>query len=174
MSFHSTFQDLGQDAFLKQAELQAAALNHALANIPASSVRMHICWGNYEGPHINDLPLETILPIVLKVKAQAITFEGSNPRHAHEWKVWTTQVPSDKILIPGMIDTSTNFVEHPELVAQRIEQYASVVGKERVLAGTDCGFATQAGQSKVDPGVAFKKLESLVQGAEIASKRLWS
>ena len=175
MSFHSTFQDLGKEGFLKQAELQAEALNHALANIPASSVRMHICWGNYEGPHINDLPLETILPIVLKVKAQALTFEGSNPRHAHEWKVWKDpKVPSDKILIPGVLDTSTNFVEHPELVAQRIEQYASVVGKERVLAGTDCGFATFAGQSKIDPGVAFKKLESLAQGAEIASKRLWS
>jgi 5-methyltetrahydropteroyltriglutamate--homocysteine methyltransferase len=175
MSHHSTFQDLGVPEFLSQAELAVEALNHALANIPASSVRLHICWGNYEGPHHHDLPLETILPIVLKAKAQAITFEGSNPRHAHEWKVWADpRVPSDKVLIPGMLDTSTNFIEHPELVAQRIEQYASVVGRERVIAGTDCGFATFAGLGKIDPGVAFKKLESLVQGAEIASRRLWS
>ncbi len=175
MSHHSTFQDLGVADFLKQAELAVEALNHALANVPASSVRLHVCWGNYEGPHHHDLPLETVLPIVLKAKAQAISFEGSNPRHAHEWKVWADpRVPSDKVLIPGMLDTSTNFIEHPELVAQRIEQYASVVGRERVIAGTDCGFATFAGLGKVDPGVAFKKLESLVQGAEIASRRLWS
>ena len=175
MSHHSTFQDLSVEDFLKQAELAVEALNHALTNIPASSVRMHICWGNYEGPHHHDLPLETILPIVLKAKVQALSFEGSNPRHAHEWKVWADpKVPSDKILIPGMLDTSTNFIEHPELVAQRIEQYASVVGRERVIAGTDCGFATFAGLGKIDPGVAFKKLESLVEGAEIASRRLWS
>jgi 5-methyltetrahydropteroyltriglutamate--homocysteine methyltransferase len=173
MSHHSTFQDLSIPDFLKQAEMAVEALNHALVNVPASSVRMHVCWGNYEGPHHHDL-LETVLPVILKAKVQAISFEGSNPRHAHEWKVWADKrVPSDKILLPGMLDTSTNFVEHPELVAQRIEQYASVVGRERVIASTDCGFATFAGQGKVHPGVAFKKLESLVEGARIASKRLW-
>ena len=174
MSHHSTFQDLSLPDFLKQAEMAVEALNHALVNIPASSVRMHICWGNYEGPHHKDLPLETILPIVLKAKVQAISFEGSNPRHAHEWKVWKDKrVPDDKILLPGVLDTSTNFIEHPELVAQRIEQYASVVGRERVIASTDCGFATFAGQGKIHPGVAYKKLESLVEGARIASNRLW-
>jgi 5-methyltetrahydropteroyltriglutamate--homocysteine methyltransferase len=174
MSFHSTFQDLGKTAFLKQAEQQVEALNHALVNIPASSVRMHVCWGNYEGPHHHDLPLETILPLILKAKAQAISFEGSNPRHAHEWKVWADpRVPSDKILMPGVVDTSTNFIEHPELVAQRIEQFASVVGRERVIASSDCGFSTFAGTGKLHPGVAFKKLESLVEGAAIASRRLW-
>jgi 5-methyltetrahydropteroyltriglutamate--homocysteine methyltransferase len=175
MSFHSTFQDLGQVAFLKQAELQIEALNHALANIPASSVRMHVCWGNYEGPHHHDLPLEIILPLILKAKAHAISFEGSNPRHAHEWKVWSDRrVPSDLILMPGCLDTSTNFIEHPELVAQRIEQFASVVGRERVIASSDCGFSTFAGTGKLHPGVAFKKLESLVEGAAIASRRLWN
>jgi 5-methyltetrahydropteroyltriglutamate--homocysteine methyltransferase len=174
MSCHSTFQDLGRENFLKQAELQVEALNHALANIPVSSVRMHVCWGNYEGPHHHDLPLETILPLILKVKAQAISFEGSNPRHAHEWKVWADpRVPSDKIIMPGVVDTSTNFIEHPELVAQRIEQFASVVGRERVIASSDCGFSTFAGTGKLHPGVAFKKLESLVEGARIASERLW-
>ena len=174
MSYHSTFQDLGEEGFLKQAERQVEALNHALENIPASKVRMHVCWGNYEGPHHHDLPLETILPVILKAKVGAYSFEGSNPRHAHEWKVWADKrVPDDKILIPGVIDTSTNFIEHPELVAQRIENYASVVGKERVIAGSDCGFATFAGIGKLHPGVAFKKLESQVQGAEIASGRLW-
>jgi 5-methyltetrahydropteroyltriglutamate--homocysteine methyltransferase len=174
MSHHSTFQDLSIPDFLKQAELAVEALNHALVDVPASSVRLHVCWGNYEGPHHHDLPLETVLPIILKVKAQAISFEGSNPRHAHEWKVWSDpRVPSDKLLLPGMLDTSTNFVEHPELVAQRIQQFASVVGRERVIASTDCGFATFAGQGKIHPGVAFKKLESLVEGAKIASRRLW-
>jgi 5-methyltetrahydropteroyltriglutamate--homocysteine methyltransferase len=175
MSHHSTFQDLSEADFLKQANVAIEALNHALVNIPASSVRMHVCWGNYEGPHHHDLPLETVLPVILKAKVQAISFEGSNPRHAHEWKVWKDKrVPDDKILLPGCLDTSTNFVEHPELVAQRIEQYASVVGRERVIASTDCGFSTFAGQGKIHPGVAFKKLESLVEGAKIASKRLWS
>jgi 5-methyltetrahydropteroyltriglutamate--homocysteine methyltransferase len=175
MSHHSTFQDLSVPDFLAQAELAVEALNHALVNVPASSVRLHVCWGNYEGPHHHDMPLETVLPVILKAKAQAISFEGSNPRHAHEWKVWADRrVPADKVLLPGMLDTSTNFVEHPELVAQRIEQYVSVVGRERVIASTDCGFATFAGQGKIHPGVAFKKLESLVEGARIASKRLWS
>ena len=175
MSFNSTFQDLSEAEFLKQAEMAVEALNHALANIPPSSVRLHLCWGNYEGPHLYDLPLEKVLPVVLKANVQAISFEGANPRHAHEWKVWSDRrVPSDKILLPGVLDTSTNFVEHPELVAQRIEQYASVVGRERVIASSDCGFSTFAGQGKIHPGVAFKKLESLVQGAQIASRRLWS
>ena len=161
--------------FLKRAAFHVEVLNHMLANIPAEQVRIHICWGNYEGPHDHDIPLAKILPIVLAAKAQGISLEAANPRHAHEWAVWRdAKLPDDKVLIPGLIDSSTNYVEHPELVAQRIEQYAGAVGRERVIAGTDCGFGTFAGYSKVDPGIAFKKLRSLVEGAAIASKRLWS
>jgi 5-methyltetrahydropteroyltriglutamate--homocysteine methyltransferase len=174
MSRHTGFQDLNETEFLNRAEQQVDALNHALANIPADRVRMHVCWGNYEGPHDHDIALEKIMRIVLKVKAQAISFEASNPRHAHEWKVWRdAPLPPDKILIPGVIDTSTNFVEHPELIAQRIERFADFVGRERVIAGTDCGFGTFAGYGKVDPDVAMKKLRSMAEGAALASKRLW-
>ncbi|MEP7314125.1 MAG: cobalamin-independent methionine synthase II family protein [Pseudomonadota bacterium] len=174
MSRHTGFQDLSEQEFLARAERQVDALNHALANVPADRVRMHVCWGNYEGPHDHDIALEKIMRIVLKVKAQAISFEASNPRHAHEWKVWRdAPLPQDKILIPGVIDTSTNFVEHPELVAQRIERFADFVGRERVIAGTDCGFGTFAGYGKVDPDVAMKKLRSMAEGAAIASQRLW-
>jgi 5-methyltetrahydropteroyltriglutamate--homocysteine methyltransferase len=174
MSRHTGFQDLNEAEFLNRAEQQVDALNHALANIPADRVRMHVCWGNYEGPHDHDIALEKIMRIVLKVKAQAISFEASNPRHAHEWKVWRdAPLPPDKILIPGVIDTSTNFVEHPELIAQRIERFADFVGRERVIAGTDCGFGTFAGYGKVDPDVAMKKLRSMAEGAALASKRLW-
>ena len=174
MSRHTGFQDLTEVEFLKRAEFDVEALNHALAKVPANMVRIHVCWGNYEGPHDFDIALEKVMPIVLKAKAQAISFEAANPRHEHEWKVWrAAKLPDDKILIPGVIDSSTNYVEHPELVAQRIERFAGIVGRERVIAGTDCGFGTFAGYSKVDPAIAAKKLSSLVEGAAIASKRLW-
>ena len=175
MSRHTGFQDLSEAEFLKRAAFDIEALNHALANVPASQVRMHICWGNYEGPHDHDIALEKILPIVLQAKAQAISFEAANPRHEHEWAVWRdAKLPDDKILIPGVLNSSTNYVEHPELVAQRIERFADAVGRERVIAGTDCGFGTFAAYSKVDPAIAFKKLRALAQGAAIASKRLWN
>jgi 5-methyltetrahydropteroyltriglutamate--homocysteine methyltransferase len=175
MARHTGFQDLTEAEFLKQAEQQIEALNHALANVPASSARLHLCWGNYEGPHHFDIPLQKILPIVLKGKPQAISFEAANPRHAHEWTVWRdTKLPDDKVLIPGVVDTCTNYVEHPELIAQRICQFADIVGRERVLAGTDCGFATFVGHTgRVDPEIAFQKLASLVEGAKLASTRLW-
>ena len=175
MSRHTGFQDLSEAEFLKRAEQQVEMLNHALRNVPASSLRMHICWGNYEGPHDHDIALEKIMRIVLKAKPQAVSFEASNPRHAHEWKVWRdAKIPQDKVLMPGVIDSSTNFVEHPELVAQRIERFTDIVGRERVLASTDCGFGTFAGYGKVDPDIAYKKLKSLVDGAAIATRRLWS
>jgi 5-methyltetrahydropteroyltriglutamate--homocysteine methyltransferase len=175
MARHTGFQDLTEAEFLKQAEQQIEALNHALENVPASSARLHLCWGNYEGPHNFDIPLQKILPIVLKGKPQAISFEAANPRHAHEWTVWRdTKLPDDKVLIPGVVDTCTNYVEHPELIAQRICQFAAIVGRERVLAGTDCGFATFVGNTgRVDREIAFQKLASLVEGAKLASDRLW-
>jgi 5-methyltetrahydropteroyltriglutamate--homocysteine methyltransferase len=174
MSRHTGFQDLSETEFLRRAEHHVEVLNEALRNIPAEAVRLHVCWGNYEGPHDHDIPLTKILHLVLKAKSQAISFEASNPRHAHEWTVWRdAHLPQDKVLIPGLLDTSTNFVEHPELVAERIERFAAIVGRERVLAGSDCGFGTFAGYGKIDPDVAFKKLGALVEGARIATKRLW-
>jgi 5-methyltetrahydropteroyltriglutamate--homocysteine methyltransferase len=136
---------------------------------------MHICWGNYEGPHDYDIPLEKIIGIILKAKPAAIQFEASNPRHAHEWLVWKNKhIPGDKVLIPGCLTSTSNYVEHPELVAQRICRFAEIVGRERVLAGTDCGFGTFAGIGKMDAGISFKKLKSLVEGAQLATKRLWN
>jgi 5-methyltetrahydropteroyltriglutamate--homocysteine methyltransferase len=174
MSRHSAFQELTEAEFLKRAERHVEALNAALANVPAESVRIHICWGNYEGPHDHDIPISRILPVVLKLRAAALLIEASNPRHAHEWTVWReVKLPDDKVLVPGVIDTSTNFVEHPELVAERLCRFADVVGRERVIAGTDCGFGTSAGHGKLDPDVSFKKLASLVEGARLASRRLW-
>jgi 5-methyltetrahydropteroyltriglutamate--homocysteine methyltransferase len=174
MARHTAFQDLSEEEFLKRAEVQVEALNYALTNVPAESVRMHVCWGNYEGPHDHDIPVEKIMPILLKAKPQAYQFEASNSRHAHEWKAWRdAKLPDDKIVIPGVLDSTSNFVEHPELVAQRIEQFASIFGRERVIAGSDCGFGTFAGFGKMDPGIVFKKLEAAAQGAEIASDRLW-
>jgi 5-methyltetrahydropteroyltriglutamate--homocysteine methyltransferase len=175
MARHTGFQDLDEDAFLARVALHVEVLNEAVAAIPAGAMRMHICWGNYEGPHDHDIPLERVLPLVLKAKPEAILFEAANPRHEHEWKVWEqTAIPSDKVLVPGLIDTSTNYVEHPELVAQRIERYAAIVGRERVIAGTDCGFGTFAGYGKLDPEISWKKLGTLVAGAAIASRRLWN
>jgi 5-methyltetrahydropteroyltriglutamate--homocysteine methyltransferase len=175
MARHTGFQDLTETEFLKRAEHQVEAMNHALRNIPSQSLRMHVCWGNYEGPHDYDIPLEKIIGIILRAKPAAIQFEASNPRHVHEWAVWkSVRIPEDKILIPGLLTSTSNYVEHPELVAQRICQFADIVGRERVIAGTDCGFGTFAGIGKMDAAISFKKLRALVEGAELASKRLWS
>jgi 5-methyltetrahydropteroyltriglutamate--homocysteine methyltransferase len=174
MSRHAGFQDLSEAAFLKRAQLHAELLNHALAGISPDRVRMHVCWGNYEGPHTHDLDLPKILPTILSVKAQGLSLEAANPRHEHEWAIWKeVNLPDDKVLLPGVIDTSTNYVEHPELVAQRILRLAQLVGRERVIASTDCGFGTSAGHGKIDPQVAYLKLGALVEGAARASKRLW-
>lgn len=174
MARHTGFQDLTENQFLARAEHQVEVLNDALRNVPAGALRMHVCWGNYEGPHDHDIALEKILPIVLKAKPNAILFEASNPRHAHEWVVWRdARVPDDKILVPGLLTSTSNYVEHPELIAQRICQFADIVGRERVLAGTDCGFGTFAGVGKMDPEISWRKLESLVSGSARASQRLW-
>lgn len=174
MGRHIRFRDEDTETFKKAAQRQVEALNYALENVPADRVRMHLCWGNYEGPHHHDVDLSEIIDIVLSAKPQAIQFEGANPRHQHEWKIWAeANIPNDKILIPGVLDTTTNFIEHPKLIAERIERFAEIVGKERVLAGTDCGFGTFAGFGKVHPDIAYGKLESLAEGARIASERLW-
>ena len=174
MARHTGFQDLTDAEFVKRAHFHVEALNQALANVPVDQVRIHICWGNYEGPHDHDIALEHILPVIRKAKTRAILFEGANPRHEHEWKVWRDAgLADDLILIPGVIDSCSNYVEHPELVAQRIERYAQIVGRERVIAGSDCGFGTFAGYGKIDAGIAFKKLAALCEGAKIASQRLW-
>ncbi|MYF65843.1 MAG: cobalamin-independent methionine synthase II family protein [Chloroflexi bacterium] len=174
MAFHTGFQGLTEEEFLHRAEHHIDVLNGALENVPAESVRMHVCWGNYEGPHDYDIAVSKIIPIVLRAKPSAILFEASNPRHAHEWKDWRdADIPDDKVLAPGVLDSTSNFVEHPELVAQRIETFAAIVGRERVLAGSDCGFGTFAGYGKMDPDIIFRKLESLAEGAAIASERLW-
>ena len=174
MARHTSFQELGETEFLKRAVFHVEVLNNALRNVPADRARIHICWGNYEGPHDHDIAFAKVAPLLVKAKPQALVVEAANPRHAHEWTVWQDlKLPDDKILIPGVLDTSTNYVEHPELVAQRICQFADIVGRERVIAGTDCGFGTFAGYGKIDPDIAFKKLGAMVEGAEIASKRLW-
>ena len=174
MGRHTIFRHKTDAEFLKLAELHVDVLNHALRNIPADKVRLHICWGNYEGPHHCDIPMEQVLPVVLKAKPQALLFETSNPRHAHEWTVFRdADIPDDKILVPGVIDSTTNFIEHPELVAERICKFADIVGRDRVIAGTDCGFATFAGFGAVDTKVVYAKLGALCEGANIASARLW-
>jgi 5-methyltetrahydropteroyltriglutamate--homocysteine methyltransferase len=174
MSRHATFQDLSEADFLERAAFHVDALNHALAGVPPDRVRIHVCWGNYEGPHTHDIDLAKILPIVLGVNAQALSLEAANPRHEHEWTVWRdTKLPDDKILLPGVLDTSTNYVEHPDLVAQRIVRIAELVGRERVIASTDCGFGTSAGYGKIDPEIAFLKLAALIDGAARASRQLW-
>lgn len=173
MARHTGFQELSEAEFLRRAEQNVDALNHAVRNIPAERMRIHICWGNYEGPHDHDIPLEHILDIVLKAKPSVILFEAANPRHEHEWVVWRdASIPDEKILVPGVIDTCSNYLEHPELIAQRIERYVAIVGADRVIAGTDCGFGTFAGYGKIDPQVSWRKLESLRQGADIAAARL--
>lgn len=173
MSRHTGYQELTDEEFLAVAAANVEALNAATANIPSERMRMHVCWGNYEGPHDKDIPLERIIDIVLRARPGTILFEAANPRHEHEWTVWRdAAIPDDKVLAPGMIDTCSNYVEHPELVAQRVERFASIVGPERVIASTDCGFGTFAGYGKIDPGVTWKKLRSLREGADLAGARL--
>ncbi len=175
MGRHTMYRNRTVDEFLELAAMHIEVLNHALRNIPGDKVRMHVCWGNYEGPHHHDVPLAQLLPVVVQAKPQALLFEAANPRHAHEWTVFRdTDVPEDKILIPGVLSTTTNYIEHPLLVAERLERFADVVGRERVIAGTDCGFGTFGGFGPVEPEIAYRKLASLVEGAQIASSRLWA
>ncbi|MEO9824913.1 MAG: cobalamin-independent methionine synthase II family protein [Paracoccaceae bacterium] len=172
LSRHMLFADLSDEEFVKIADMHVAALNHALENVPSDKVRVHICWGNYEGPHCCDIPMDTVFSTLMATKARHLLFETSNPRHAHEWEVFQnrkSEIPDDKILIPGVVDTTTNFVEHPELVRQRIERFAGIVGSERVIAGSDCGFGTFAGFGAVDPDIAYAKLASLAEGAALVS-----
>jgi 5-methyltetrahydropteroyltriglutamate--homocysteine methyltransferase len=175
MGRHLRFPDLSTSEFLKIAEANVEALNHALRDIPAERLRMHLCWGNYEGPHHRDIPLRDILGLVLKGRPQAISLEGANPRHEHEWTVFReVNLPEDKVIIPGVLDSTTNFIEHPELVAQRIVRYAEVVGRERVIAGSDCGFGTFArANPQVEPEIVWAKVQAMAEGARLASRRLW-
>ena len=168
---HMTFKDLSEEDFLKRAEKQIEFLNNSIKNIPQSKIRMHICWGNYEGPHSHDISLDKILPLVLKANVGTYLLESSNPRHSHEWQAFENiKVPKDKIIAPGVIDSTTNFIEHPEVVKNRLIQFSKVVDREQLMAGTDCGFSTFAGFGNVDENIVYKKLESLVMGADLASK----
>ena len=172
LSRHMLFSDLSDSEFIKIAESHMEALNHALKNVPSEKVRIHICWGNYEGPHVCDIDMNKVFGTLMKANAQSTLFETSNPRHAHEWTVFRdrkNEIPDDKILVPGVVDTTTNFIEHPELVAERISKFVNIVGKERVIAGSDCGFGTFAGFGAVDPDIAFAKLKSFSEGALLAS-----
>ena len=171
LSRHMLFNDLSDEEFIKVAGLHIDALNFALSGISADKVRIHICWGNYEGPHICDIPMSKMFDTLMAAKAGYVLFETSNPRHGHEWTVFRdrkSDIPDDKILVPGVVDTTTNFVEHPELVAQRIRNFINIVGENRVIAGSDCGFGTFAGFGAVDPGIAYAKLDALSQGAKLA------
>ncbi|MEM6513591.1 MAG: cobalamin-independent methionine synthase II family protein [Pseudomonadota bacterium] len=171
---HMLFKGKPDAEYVAQASLHVDALNHALRDIPKDRVRLHVCWGNYEGPHHHDAPMELVLPIALKANVGALLFESSNPRHAHEWEVFAnTDLPDDLVLVPGVIDSTTNFVEHPKLVAERISRFANIVGRERVIAGTDCGFSTFAGFGAVDENIVYAKLGAMVEGAAIASDSLW-
>lgn len=174
MGLHVGKKLLDVTEFRRQLERRIEILNHACRNIPSENWRVHLCWGNYQGPHHHDVPLADIVDIILKVNAGALLFEGANPRHEHEWRVWQEiDVPEDKILIPGVLDTCTNYVEHPDLIADRIMRYAERVGRERVIAGTDCGFSSFATFQTVDPTIAWMKFEAMVEGANRASKKLW-
>lgn len=173
---HMMYKDRSESEYLGLIERHVEVLNHALRNLPAERVRMHVCWGNYEGPHHCDVEMGVILPTLMKAKPQGLLFETSNPRHQHDWSYFVELkhlIPDDKILIPGVLDSTTNFIEHPQVVAQRIEQFASTVGRDRVIAGTDCGFSTFAGFGAVDPDIVYAKLHALAEGAAIASERLW-
>lgn len=173
MSRHTGYQEMDEAEFLRTIEANVDALNAATADIAPERMRMHVCWGNYEGPHDHDIPLQRIIDIVLRARPATILFEAANPRHEHEWIVWRdAAIPDDKILAPGMIDTCSNYVEHPELIAQRIERYVALVGADRVIASTDCGFGTFAGYGKIDPTVTWAKLLALREGADIAAARL--
>ena len=168
LSRHMLFNDLSDEEFIKIANSHVEALNYALSDVPAEKVRVHICWGNYEGPHICDIPMFKMFDTLMSTKARYVLFETSNPRHGHEWSVFKDRkndIPEDKVLVPGVVDTTTNFVEHPDLVAQRIDRFVDIVGADRVIAGSDCGFGTFAGFGAVDPEIAYAKLSSLAQGA---------
>jgi 5-methyltetrahydropteroyltriglutamate--homocysteine methyltransferase len=168
------FAHLTVDEFKQVVARHVEVINYALDGLPPERLRLHLCWGNYEGPHHHDVPLQEIVGLVLKARPVGLSFEGANPRHAHEWKVWReVRLPEEKVLIPGVLDSTTNFIEHPELVAERIVRYAEVVGRERVIAGTDCGFGTSAWGRKVDAKIAWAKLRSMVEGARLASAALW-
>jgi 5-methyltetrahydropteroyltriglutamate--homocysteine methyltransferase len=168
LSRHMLFNDLSDEEFIKIANSHVEALNYALSDVPAEKVRVHICWGNYEGPHICDIPMSKMFDTLMSTKARYVLFETSNPRHGHEWSVFKDRkndIPEDKVLVPGVVDTTTNFIEHPDLVAQRIDRFVDIVGVDRVIAGSDCGFGTFAGFGAVDPEIAYAKLSSLSQGA---------
>jgi len=173
MGRHIQFNDLSVPQFRKKAALHVEALNHALAGIPAASVRLHLCWGNYEGPHHRDVPLRDIIDVVLKANVAAISFEGANPRHEHEWRVWEDVRLGEKALVPGVLDSSCNFIEHPDLIAERLVRLARLVGRENVIAGSDCGFSTFAGFVVVDPAITWAKLKAMAEGARRASRELW-
>ena len=175
MGRHIRFRGVDDDEFVRNAALQVEAMNHALAKVPADRVRFHVCWGNYEGPHHRDIPFAKIARAVLKAKPMGMLLEAANPCHEHEWEIWkTVKLPDNKVLIPGVIDSTCNYIEHPELVAQRIVRFAELVGRERVMAGTDCGFGTFAGFGKVHPTICWQKMRSLAEGARRASKKLWT
>ena len=168
---HMNYKDLSEEEFLNRAEIQIDALNNALTGIPQELVRMHICWGNYEGPHTFDIGLEKILPIILKANLKYLLIESSNPRHSHEWQVFDEiKLPKDKVVVPGVIDSTSNFVEHPQVVADRLIQFSKVISKDQLMAGTDCGFSTFAGFGKIDEDICYAKLNSLVEGSALASK----
>ena len=175
MGRHTMYKTRSEDEYLKLAARHVEVLNHALRNVPADRIRLHMCWGNYEGPHHHDIAMEKLFPVVAKVKAQGILFEAANARHAHEWAMFKTMnVPEDKILIPGVISSTSNYVEHPLLVAERLCRFADIVGRERIMAGSDCGFSTFAGFGPIDPDIVYMKLAAMAEGARIASDRLWS
>jgi 5-methyltetrahydropteroyltriglutamate--homocysteine methyltransferase len=174
MGRHIMYRDEPDEVFVKAAVRHVEAINQALRDIPADRVRLHLCWGNYEGPHHLDIGVEKIIDSVLHAKPQTILFEAANPRHAHEWVIWKdANIPGDKVLAPGVLETTSNFIEHPELVAQRIETYARIVGPDRVIAGTDCGFGTWSGFGPIDETICWAKLRAMAEGAELASKRLF-
>jgi 5-methyltetrahydropteroyltriglutamate--homocysteine methyltransferase len=174
MGRHTMYRHASVAEYLARAERHVEVLNHALRNIPGTRVRMHCCWGNYEGPHHHDVPMRDLLPVLLKAKPQALLFEAANPRHAHEWSVFRdARLPEDKILIPGVLSSTTNYVEHPELVAERLLKFADIVGRERIMAGSDCGFSTFAGFGAVDPDIVYLKLGAMAEGARLASRKLW-
>jgi len=174
MGRHIQHADLSLAEWRKKAQLHVEALDHAVANIPPEQLRMHLCWGNYEGPHHCDVPLADVIDIVFRARPSAIAIEAANPRHAHEWKLFETlKLPDGKVLIPGVIESKSNFIEHPELVAQRIGRYANLVGRENVIAGSDCGFGTWVGQAAVDPDVVWAKMAAMAEGARIASREFW-
>ena len=168
------FSHLSQEEFVKVVELHVEVINYALAGIPPEQMRLHLCWGNTEGPHHHDVPLKELIGAVLKARPNGLSFEGANPRHAHEWKLWEeVRLPEGKVLIPGVLDTTTNFIEHPELVAERIVRYAQLVGRENVIAGSDCGFGTSAWGRKVETNIVWAKLQAMAEGARLASQELW-